>query len=455
MQDPANAYESHRSDLARYTSASVLECHFGTLLHTNRRKWSARDRAVQDELISRTFGVGELSTTRLVAVPRWVEPWLEKVSETGRRMGRPGWARLVAFVVTAFRRGALGVRLTYDELAAELLCSRRTVARYVSEMQEAGLLRVLHVFSERLDGKGKRVRDSNIYQPGPKLLERWHAMIEGCTSRIKWGGIRAPRARHAAQKLRQWARLWRRDREAAARAEHPPSLPIKIRSTRPHSCAQPAPELPPAFDPAELDAIDQELAQASAELERRTEGASLSPSPDASAAGRVPLEAENVNLRSKCQVGLTTRTRLTPDPAGPEGPRPAADASGDGDKDAPLHERGALGRGDGASRDLGPSRWSDSSEQKAKLTRPKGEAQDVPKLPNRSQHVIGKASDENRALLRAPSGGKPPAPQTRPKKSVRDFAREALRWMLNPNASDETKSAHASALDQSKKDKSK
>ncbi|MDP6175209.1 MAG: class II aldolase/adducin family protein, partial [Rhodospirillales bacterium] len=48
----------------------------------------------------------------------------------------------------------------------------------------------------------------------------------------------------------------------------------------------------PAFDPAELDAIDQELAQASAELERRTEGASLSPSPDASAAGRVPLEAE-------------------------------------------------------------------------------------------------------------------------------------------------------------------
>ena len=94
MQDPANAYESHRSDLARYTSASVLECHFGTLLHTNRRKWSARDRAVQDELISRTFGVGELSTTRLVAVPRWVEPWLEKVSETGRRMGPPEWARL-------------------------------------------------------------------------------------------------------------------------------------------------------------------------------------------------------------------------------------------------------------------------------------------------------------------------------------------------------------------------
>jgi predicted kinase len=393
----------------------------------------------------------------MVGCPRWLEPLLHRMSPKGRRMARPGWRPLLSLVIGAFRGLAAGLRLTLDELAAETGAGRRTCARYVRELVEAGLVRRVHVFQElQIGERSKRANDSNIYQPGPVLLAHWHALLEGCSSRVKWGGPSAKRARFAAHELRQEAKQHRRARELAAREQHPaPQLEGKLR--RPNvegpkhdATGEGADEWlqahanGPGFDSAEAHAAEakayDELQRDVDELEagwqreemrrfrssleakwqredeesakRSCVGPFVPAEPDALAAGPGPGgDGEAVSL-SKCQGGPTTpsRSENATQPA-PMGPGPAASASGSAGTNGPTHERFALGRSDGAAEPGSGSRSSHSFERDAGTAPgPLAGAQIGPDKPTHDTT----ATPTPGAVVRPPLGALPPAPRDYP-----------------------------------------
>jgi hypothetical protein len=86
---PRTPYRAARVALARLPTSAILEKHEGAKRHTHAR-WSVHDRALHDELVSRTWGVAECSGLRMVGCPRWLEPLLHRMSPKGRRMARPG-----------------------------------------------------------------------------------------------------------------------------------------------------------------------------------------------------------------------------------------------------------------------------------------------------------------------------------------------------------------------------
>jgi len=388
---PRTPYQSARAELARLDTAAILDRHAAISQHTHAR-WSARDRATHDELVSRAWGVNELSSLKMVGLPRWVEPLLHRVSPTGRRMSRPGWRAFLGLVIGAFRGGAAGLRLTYDELTSEAVGSIATAKRYVPEMIEAGLITRLKVSREVTGGRINRANDSNIYQPGPLMLANWHALLEGCSSRVPSGGPSAARATFAAHELRQDAKEYRRQKELAARASHPsPGLPGRLRrpdidghesDDQGHNadslaarCRASKPAPAPAPTPAELDAIDAELAQLSAK--RSSVGAALDLEPGALATGRAPAGAAHDVSPPKYQGGLTTRSRSkSREPSGPEGPRPVASAPGENSKAAPTLERFALCWGLRGSEAGKGSRCSHSAEDGHREPRPLGTGKD-------------------------------------------------------------------------------
>jgi len=421
-ENPRNAYQSARAELARLDTCAILERHEAISRHTHAR-WSPKDRATHDEMVARCWGVGEVSSLRMVGLPRWVEPLLFRVSPTGRRMARAGWRPLLALVIGAFRGGSAGVRLTFDELASETGVSIATCKRYVPEMVEAGLLRKIKAFREVTGSRTmKRANDSNVYQPGPVLLAHWHALLEGCSSRVPYGGPNAKRARFAAHELRQDARLHRRQREQAARASHPsPQLPGRLRRPdvegheaddqghnadafrRPtRAAAKPT----PAPSAAELDAVDAELAQLSAQ--RSSVGAAFDLEPGALATGRAPAGAAHDVSHTRYQGGLTTRSRSKDrNPSGPKGPRPVASAPGENSKAAPTLERCALCRGLRGSEPDSGSRCSHSAPERRQVPRPLASAHGMPTPP--TQTPSGKPSAD--VIAGHPLGVAPPAPQ--------------------------------------------
>jgi len=419
---PRTPYQSARAELARLDTAAILDRHAAISQHTHAR-WSARDRATHDELVARSWGVNEISSLKMVGLPRWVEPLLHRVSPTGRRMSRPGWRAFLGLVLGAFRGGAAGLRLTYDELTSEAVGSIATAKRYVPEMIEAGLITRIKVSREVTGGKINRANDCNIYQPGPVMLANWHALLEGCSSRVPSGGPSAARATFAAHELRQDAKEYRRQKELAARASHPsPGLPGRLRrpdidghesDDQGHNadslaarCRASKPAPAPAPTPAELDAIDAELAQLSAK--RSSVGAALDLEPGALATGRAPAGAAHDVSRPKYQGGLTTRSRSKDrDPSGPEGPRPVASAPGENSKAAPTLERFALCWGLRGSEAGKGSRCSHSADDGHREPRPLASAHGMPTPA--PQNPSNKAPASGAAGL--PLGVAPPAPQ--------------------------------------------
>jgi len=266
--------------------------------------------------------------------------------------------------------------MTFDELCSEANVSVSSAKRYVPEMLEAGLLRKIKAYKEVTGARNlKRANDTNIYQPGPVLLANWHAVLEGCSSRVKSGGPSAKRATFAAQELRQDAKSYRRERELAARDSHPsPGLPGKLRrpdvdghesDAQGHNAdafprrrrATPPPTDGPTS--AEIDAVDIELAELSAE--RSSVGAAEDLEPGALAEGAGLAAAAHGIPRTKSQGGLTTRSRSKDRaPSGRKRPAPSASAPGSKSEAAPTLERSALCRGSTEAETLKGSRRSHS-----------------------------------------------------------------------------------------------
>ena len=337
-------------------------------------------------------------------------------------MARLGWRPILALVIAAFRGGAAGVRLTFDELAGEVGPSRATCVRYVPEMIEAGLLTRINVGREVVGGKMNRANDSNVYQPGPVILANWHAVLEGCSSRVQSGGPNAKRARFAAHELRQDAREFRRGREIAARDSHPsPELPGRLRrpDVEGHEAegydtpGQWKPRPPSPFAPGELDELDRKLARESAELEARraSVGAAEDSEPAALAEGRAPAGAASGLSRSNAQSKLTTRSRSKPrDISGPKGPRPSASAAGSELEAAPTLDRCAVCRGNSESDQGRGSRCSHSFDGDQREPWPLASASGVP----RSAPAIPNTEPTADDVAGHPLGVAPPAPQTKP-----------------------------------------
>ncbi len=431
---PSTRYESARYDLARLSTWAIIERSEAISRHTHAR-WSAIDRATHDELVARCWGMGEISSLRMMGLPRWLEPLLSKVSPTGRRMARPGWRPFLALVIGAFRSGAAGVRLTLDELAAELGMSRSTCTRYVAELVAVGLLRRIKVSREVTGAKEmKRANDSNVYQVGPVLLANWHAILEGCSSRVAYGGPNAKRARFAAHELRQDARQFRRSRELTARASHPsPGLPgharrpdvggysVDVDGQNPDAFRRPSqstkiasPPVPPrGITDAELDALELELIGQSAQ--RSSVGAASNLEPAALAEGRGPAGVARPLPRSKGQSKLTTRSRSTNrDRSGPKGPRPSASAAGSKLEAAPTLERCALCRGSSADEKARGSRCSHSLDTEHSDPGPQGESKSqATTAPARSPSLAGKiTTSEPETPQRTTRGEQPRATTT-------------------------------------------
>ena len=433
---PRTPYQSARAVLARLETCEILRRSEATSRHTHAR-WSPNDRATHDELVARCWGIAEISALRMVGLPRWVEPMLHRMSPKGRRMSRAGWRPFLALVIGAFRNGAAGVRLTFDELASETGASISNAKRYVPEMVEAGLLKRIKVWREVTGGKLKRGNDSNIYQPGPVLLANWHALLEGCSSRVRYGGPNAKRSRFAAHELRQDAKQYRRARELAARESHPsPGLPGRLRrpdvegdeaDDQGHNAdawvahhrrtTYDAPPPPPLFTPAELDELDAKLARESAELDAKREaqrssvGAADDSEPGALAEGRAPAGAAETLSLPRYQGGLTTRSRFeNRDPSGPKGPRPSASAPGSEFEAAPTLERCALCRGNGAAEQGRGSRCSHSFDTGHREPWPLASADGMPSPSPQNPSSNPPAA----SIAGLPLGVAPPAPQTKP-----------------------------------------
>lgn len=81
----------------------------------------------------------------------------------------PRFDRLLSLVLGARGDGAVGLRLSYEELASECGWSRATIWRHLRRLRDDGWLGVVHT-SERV--RDERRNATNIYHAGPLFLER-------------------------------------------------------------------------------------------------------------------------------------------------------------------------------------------------------------------------------------------------------------------------------------------
>ena len=101
----------------------------------NGREWGEVDGATMAELQARCWGVAELSTMHFTQTPRWLESLCYSVPDaSGRVWSRPRWLKILSAIVAAYRAGALGLRLSLEELAAEFNMSRSTAARGLAHL---------------------------------------------------------------------------------------------------------------------------------------------------------------------------------------------------------------------------------------------------------------------------------------------------------------------------------
>ena len=183
-----------RPDLS---TEQILRALVGTHKHRGR-VWSANDRSTYDEVLHRSWRWLELQQRRFLTVPTWITP----------DVLHPRFWPFVGALVAAYRAGALGVLLSYEEGAAYFGVSRRTWARWVAYLTEAGLIRLMPTWLESSsDGRG-RDRGRNLYQLGPELEKlAGDGLLEG----LGEGALRSFRNR-MARAARKKAKRRRYDR---------------------------------------------------------------------------------------------------------------------------------------------------------------------------------------------------------------------------------------------------
>lgn len=350
---------ARRPDL---TNEGVLRALRGTHLHGGRR-WSENDQRTMAEVDARSWRWLELGQRRFLSVPAWITP-----DVADRR-----YHLFLGLLVAAYRTGALGLLISYEEGAAFFGCSRRTWARWVKRMLEVGLIRVLPTWVDSSsDGRG-RDRGRNLYQLGPELLEMaGEGLMEGKGD----GAIRRLRLR-VAGKLRKDAKRRRREAlgstwaaQRAAREEEreqaaaPLDPPNPSATLAPHSPPGPAsPGLGPEGEgEASLRMQSKEPAAAGEIFSNAADDGpveAIDP-PDTTANTPRPPQPSFLRLipapKTDTASGQEAGASIVPPPGQPAAPGPRTDAS-TSDTSRRSRSAAATGFGDAVRDDAQLSFW--------------------------------------------------------------------------------------------------
>ena len=208
-----------RADL---TNAQLYAAVCGVRKHAGRRpppegvpdtgrEWRPTDSETMAEFVKRTWNWAAVEGMKMVGVPRCVENLLFHVSATGRRMHRTVWRPLLGACVAAYRSGSMGVRLSLEQVAVLIGASRRTAARVVRELVEAGLLRREHTY-QCDDGERDRIWDVSVYTVGGRLLAKARGGLERGKAGARWAA--AARQRAKGERRERYLALWNAQRES-------------------------------------------------------------------------------------------------------------------------------------------------------------------------------------------------------------------------------------------------
>lgn len=191
------------------------------------RAWTPMDAATLRELHIRAMGYGEAKRARTYQIPRWLPEAVGDAIGTMRR----GWGLMVflSILIHAYRQGAVGVVMSYEEWQA--ICgvgSRDTWRRWTAELEAAGFVRIIQTWDEDhgLTGRPRR-RDRLYYRIGAELEKvAGFGILEGAPGLDDRPAAWAARAAQGARKRANDAtdqrkgELWERARQSEQRAEH-------------------------------------------------------------------------------------------------------------------------------------------------------------------------------------------------------------------------------------------
>jgi hypothetical protein len=190
---------------------------------TGKRDWTELDEATTAEAVAQSWGFGELQALALWSTPSWFS-----LLELPRRTA--GFERFLALVVRAYRAGALGLFISWEEGMA--LCdakSRATWGAWTKLLEQLRLIRIVQTW--RKDASGRVVHGRLHYRIGPALEELAGA---GLVENKAAAGQPTKAAHRAAVVLRRRAQKMRRESKAFAwqqcregRTRHTVAAPVQ------------------------------------------------------------------------------------------------------------------------------------------------------------------------------------------------------------------------------------
>lgn len=164
------------------------------------------DRSVLEELDVRAWKYADVDLRRGYYEPSWLDGCLPEDRKCGYR-------RFISILVAAYRAGAIGVRLSYDEIRTLIgVRSDSTWRRWSAEMEELGLVRILHTWVENKSEHSKRPRcyGKSLYCLGPAVHRHAGvALLEGLEIQGRNGEMTAAWPRKVAVDVRKIARAKR------------------------------------------------------------------------------------------------------------------------------------------------------------------------------------------------------------------------------------------------------
>lgn len=162
---------------------------------TGKQVWTELDERTTREAYARSLGMGDLYKSKLWTIPQW----FELIELVGQR--RHPQQKFLAMLLWAYRKGAVGVTLSYEEVMALLCCARQTWRNWQKQLEAAGLIRVVQTYHIAPDGK--RGYGRLLYRIGPRLEEiGGPALLEDVTDEPKRSGLARMRL-SAGVKLRK------------------------------------------------------------------------------------------------------------------------------------------------------------------------------------------------------------------------------------------------------------
>lgn len=208
------------SSLDLVTALAWIHARAG-LRKLGRREWTVNDDQTTAEALARAWHYGDAQALSLWSTPSWFS-----LLPIPPRRGA-GYERIIGICLRAYRGGAIGVVLSYEEaMSLTGVQGRSTWRRWCVELEKLGLLRITPMW--RTDA-GKPCYARLLYRIGPALEQLGGAaLVEGVEQtpgQRKWSrriaiGLRR-RARAARADLK--AMHWQQCREGLRVVEAPPA----------------------------------------------------------------------------------------------------------------------------------------------------------------------------------------------------------------------------------------